>query len=506
MTNPQNLLKSVQLHQQAKQLHAAGQHAAAADAFQKALALVPHNPLLIADYARLAEDVKDWAGAEKLYRRLLAVKPDAACEAWLGHVLFRQGRFADALPFLQIQIERGPPEPDLLLMAGLSASKLKQWDDVIAVGKQLDAVRSNEKSLDLIINGLFNLGRRDELHDWVEQAIRRYPDQPELMGLCGVHLLKCGEFRRGFGFQRAIRWRYDAGRPAQFQADPEHYWDGQPFAGTLLIAGEQGLGEEILASCMLGDVIARGQRMVVECEPRLLPLFRRSWPGIDFVPRYAGELDRLAASGGIWRRIKCLDLAEFFRRQEPLPMQAPWLIADPERSKALRADYQARFPGRKLVGISWRSKREFHNGPGKSIPVTALAPLLARSDVAVVNVQYGDCTSDLAELDAAGIPRPWQDPAINASDDIDALAAQLAALDQVVSVSNTTVHLAGAIGTPCLVLLPKSRPVLWYWGYQADTAPWYPSLQMLRNRTEDNWQAVIAQAVERVADAGQTST
>lgn len=496
MSDPRKTVQGVTLYQQARKLHDAGDLRAAADGYQKALALCPTHTGVIADYARLAVAVKDWPAAEQLYRHLLTVKPDARCEAMLGMTLFRQAKCAEALPYLQQHLAIDPDNAEILLMAGLCATALKDWDQTIAFGQRLDRVRSDARSIDLIFNGLFNLGRKAELDAMYELVMARYPDNPELLGLCGVHLLKRGEFARGFALQLAIRWRYDKQRPADFRTLPADFWDGQRFDGTLLVAGEQGLGEEILSCCMLSDLVRMQQPAIVECEPRLLPLFRRSWPELEFRPRHAGELDRIAASGINYRRIKGLDLAYFLRREHPLPAQPPWLVADPARRQALRERYQARFPGKRLVAVSWRSHRVFGKDQDKSIPPQALQALLAREDLACIDVQYGDVAADLDLLNAAGIPRPWRDPDIDATNDLDALAAQLSAMDAVVSVSNTTVHLAGALGVPCVVLLPKHRPVLWYWEYEAATTPWYPSLRLLRNDREDDWQGLVSRAAE----------
>ncbi|MFZ5755782.1 MAG: tetratricopeptide repeat protein [Pseudomonadota bacterium] len=500
MSTPQAMLKGVQLFQQAQQLHGERQYGKAAELYRQAMNLLPAHPGIVAGYARLAEDVKDWSAAEKLYRHLLDVKPDARCEPWLGHVLLQQGQADAAWPLLSSGLALNPDHADLLWINGLCASKLKRWEDVIDLGRRLQRVRDNAQAMDLLLNGLFNLGRRDELDALLENALSRFPDNPQVLGLCGVHLLKKGEFARGFALQRAIRMRYDHNPPADLHKPAPDEWDGKPFDGTLLIAGEQGLGEEILASCMLSDIVQMGQPAVVECEPRLLPLFRRSWPTLEFVPRFAGELTRRTASGQPFRRVRCLDLAHFLRRQDPLPPQPAWLVPDPVRREGLRAQYRQRFGNRRLIGISWRSHRAFHNGPDKSVPLSALQPLLARTDVAWIDVQYGDVGDDLAALDAAGIARPWRDAGIDATTDLDGLAAQLLALDMVVSVSNSTVHVAGACGAPGLVMLPKTRPVLWYWGYERDGTPWYPSLQLLRNTTENDWQDLVMQIGQRITE------
>ena len=74
------------------------------------------------------------------------------------------------------------------------------------------------------------------------------------------------------------------------------------------------------------------------------------------------------------------------------------------------------------------------------------------------------------------------------------------------SISNTTVHLAGALGVTAHLLLPRHRPVMWYWGYDGAQTPWYPSIHIHRNRREDSWDALAHDlARELAATAGPTT-
>lgn len=132
------------------------------------------------------------------------------------------------------------------------------------------------------------------------------------------------------------------------------------------------------------------------------------------------------------------------------------------------------------------------DGSVKSIPLQMLAPLLREDSFAFLNLQYGDTRAEQQELHALGITGLHTDAHIDPTHDIDALAAQIAALDLVITSSNVTAHLAGALGTPCWLLLPSTRPVLWYWGYTGDSTHWYGSLRIFRN-TNDNgdWRELV---------------
>lgn len=490
MTEPQTVARALTLFQQAQARHAGGEYAAAADHYREALRLLPSHPGIVAGYAALAEQVKDWAAAEKLYRLLGQLRPDSNFEGRLAVALLRQEQYAECVPLFLAHLRRHPQDTDSLYALALVYDQLAQWESALEIGRRLAALTGDARPTRVILNGLHNLGRGDELDTVVDDALARYPDDPEVLGLCGLHLLKRGKLARGFSYQRAIRWRFDKGQPDPRQP-PADWWDGKPFAGTLLVAGEQGLGEEILASSMFPDLVAMGQRTVVECEPRLLPVFRRSFPQLEFVPRWDGHFDRLIAQGITYRRIKSLDLAFFLRRTDALPPQKPWLLPDLQKVRSLRESYRQRWPGKTIAGLSWHSRRIVAGTAGKSLPVPALKPLLETADIAWIDVQYGEHTADIELLRGAGLTPPWTDPAIDPTDDLDGLLAQLCALDGLVCVSNSTAHLAGAAGVHGCVLLPHRNPVLWYWGYSGDHTPWYPTLRLLRNDHDDDYDALL---------------
>ena len=76
--------------------------------------------------------------------------------------------------------------------------------------------------------------------------------------------------------------------------------------------------------------------------------------------------------------------------------------------------------------------------------------------------------------------------------DIDGLAALIEACDLVITISNTTAHLAGALGKPVFLLLPYSQGRLWYWQTQRSNTLWYPGMRVFRQQTPGDWAGVVA--------------
>lgn len=170
-------------------------------------------------------------------------------------------------------------------------------------------------------------------------------------------------------------------------------------------------------------------------------------------------------------------------------MLSGFLIADRDVTARQRQQLEARAAGRPLVGLSWRSRNADYGAP-KSLELMDLLPLL-RPDIFWVDLQYGDTSADRAAAAAAGA-EVWRDPHVDPLRDMDAAAAQTAALDLVITTSNTTAHLAGALGVPVWLLLPApGYGLLWYWFLDRTDSPFYPSARCFRQSRAGDWTGVI---------------
>lgn len=390
--------------------------------------------------------------------------------------LFRSGDFFRARPLLEELLSAGnTPVPCVLALA----ETREACGDTEGTIRLLDALYHAMPQPDFALAlaaALQRAGDGEALDQQLPALRATHPDDGRLKAIQAEHLLKRGDYGAGFDLM-PHRWAISAGS-AMTARLPCPEWDGRPFDGLLLVGTEQGLGETLLWSSMFRDIARLGQKALVACDARLLPLLRRSFPQLAFSD---ATLQPLQGPGQdpANRRIESGDLGRLFRRTpHDFPDDTAWLLADPERVSRLRAEYQARFPGKRLVGLSWCSHRRLAHDT-KNIPLANLEPLLSDPRNQCVSLQYGNIDEDLRRLQERHL-QVFRDPAIDLDRDIDASAALAAAMDLVVSGSNTMAHLAGALGLPTELWLPGNRYVLWYWGYKGQSTPWYPSMRICR--------------------------
>ena len=130
--------------------------------------------------------------------------------------------------------------------------------------------------------------------------------------------------------------------------------------------------------------------------------------------------------------------------------------------------------------------------------VQEFLPLAALKQHRFVCLQRGDCKDEIDAARAAGLDMQWWPEAI---DDIEESAALIVALDQVVSVDNTVVHLAGALGRSCFAIL--SRVPDWRYRSEGDDMPWYPSVKLFRQARVHDWQEVMSAVTAALGAAGR---
>ncbi|MCB2107823.1 MAG: hypothetical protein KDE14_09000, partial [Rhodobacteraceae bacterium] len=154
--------------------------------------------------------------------------------------------------------------------------------------------------------------------------------------------------------------------------------------------------------------------------------------------------------------------------------------------ESFRSKYAARAEAKPLVGISWHSANPMAQA-SKSMALADLAPLLRNIDATFVSLQYGNHESELKAFAKNFGIHVVHDGTVDPLSDMDSFVAQVAAMDRVLTVSNTTAHVAGALGTPCWTMVPASYGRLWYWFLETASSPWYASMVLSRVRHGETW-------------------
>lgn len=260
-------------------------------------------------------------------------------------------------------------------------------------------------------------------------------------------------------------------------------WQGESLEGkTLLIWCEQGLGEAILSLSYIKDLALEADRIILECDPRLVDLVQRSLPTITVIPEQ-DKTHREIAKAKPTLQVPIFEVIGYCYKANPkTEFPSSYLLADSTQAGALREKYLEIGGNRPLVGISWGSPQAA-TAREKSLHPEYWKAILGLSSVTFVNLQYGAMRPDMVQLAAQCGATLIDDSDIDPSGPLASLADQIAAVDLVITVSNTTAHLAGALGQEAWVLVPPLGPgSMWYWFSDGEDSPWYSSAKIFRRQ------------------------
>jgi hypothetical protein len=295
-------------------------------------------------------------------------------------------------------------------------------------------------------------------------------------------LLRQGRLEEGWRCLEAREW-YDA--LARHFTCPR--WRGEALTGKSVLIGIEAGHGDMIQFCRYAVVLkAMGAiRIAVVCHPGLKQLFG-TLSGVDEV--FAFEEDALSSGWDFWT--PPLSLPHYCHtRMNNIPAPIPYLAADPARVKMWAPSLPA---SGVRVGLVWKGSPRFENDADRSLSsLDMLAPLGAVAGTQFVSLQKGP-----GEEEARHPPDGLSLLALGSRlENFADTAAVVANLDLVIGVDTAVVHLAGAMGKPCWVMLPDYRTD-WRWLVDRSDSPWYPHMRLFRQPTEGGWPPVIAAVVD----------
>ena len=468
--------------------------------YERALALEPENASAHNNLGNALQDLGRMAAAATCYRRTVALQPGYGRAHYnLGVLLKDKGQLADAADCFRRALAIVPDLVEAHVNLGVVLHDQGHLEDAIRHART--AIRLNPKDAAAFNNlgtALRDAGHFDEAMESYATALALRPTLAEARHNAGLALLMRGDYGGGW---TAYEWRWRCeGTQEGWRNFPYPQWQGEDAAGgAVVVWGEQGVGDKILYAGMIPDLLARGFGVVMETDQRLVALFERSFPGLKAVAKQnppdaaTGRADirwhSPLASLGRWLRP---DAASF-------PQRTSYLVADEARRahyRALLDDAGTGAAQGPVVGISWISRNP-KIGVHKTLGLAQWAPILQIPGVRFVDLQYGDTAAERAAVEAELGVRIAHIPDLDLREDIDGVAALIAACDLVISVSTTTVHLAAGLGRPTWILVPAAAGNLWYWMRGSDHTPWYPTATIFRQSIRGDWQNVLTDISSR---------
>ena len=496
-------------------LRRAGRLDEALAAYRRAIAIDGRNALALYNLGVLLLDARRHGDAEPLFRRVLEVEPaNAMAMNNLGVALRETGRAPEALAQFVAACAADPGNAEAANNLGLALQQVERLDEAIAQyeraarlrpafaaallnwGNALkdcgDLERASEAyaralaaqpdSADALNNAAsvaLDRGAIDEARNLYRRAAELRPEWAEPQFGLGQAALHARDFENGWrGYERRFDTRPPQATRRAFDV-PRLTLESLSRAKRVAVWSEQGVGDQILYSTLLPELERRGIAAVVEVDARLVAMYRRSLPALEFTT----PEDSARAFMNCDHEIPIGSLPGLFRRDWASLSSQPAALLQPD---ALRVeDFRRQLRPGPWIAISWRSLQKGDRralAKRKSIDLENFARLAETSGARLLDLQYGNVDEERAAFGQRhpGVLTRLEN--LDAYVDLEGVVAALAACDRVVTTSNVTAHLAGAIGAPTQLVYLGPSPHFAYWAAEpGGHSLWYPSVEIISN-------------------------
>jgi tetratricopeptide (TPR) repeat protein len=435
---------------------------------------------------------QNFDGAMAIYSDVMLAAPDhPGCLYGVGIIMREAGRYPFAIQIAKRVCEVRPKDPRGWKLLATVYGELNQYEESIRYAeKALECARTDYTLADYAYAHC-NAGNFEKALKACEEAAKLPASALHREAMTNVRVSKAycdlalGHWQEGFqGYRHTLRTKWRKERVYDGAGGDTHEWFGEADA-SVIVTGEQGLGDEIMAAGVIPDAAKSCQRFILDCDHRLAALFARSFPSVYVVPGRRQEQLSLPKSVGLPTRHKTLfGLSEMFRQKDADFPRVPYLIPN----QAYVEMFRELFGGQKVIGLAWSGGLPRTGQAHRLAGLNAFLPLVRRGGAEFVSLEYKDDAAEVARFEAQHGVKVRRLPWVTQGPDMDLLAGLLAACSEVVGVHTSALHLASAVGVPTTILTHRGSG----WRYAPKELLWYPeTTKMHRKKTGESWRDCV---------------
>lgn len=365
----------------------------------------------------------------------------------------KQNKPAVAYQFAKRVVEIEPNEPTGWSNLGMVADQLYLFDEAErCFQRAVSNSRSEKGKGSVFLNWacmLINKGDWHAAHEMATRAYKYNPDSAKAKANLGLCCLALKQWREGWPLYDAVIGFDNSRRKVQYKGEP--VWDGSK-GKRVVIYGEQGLGDEISFASMIPDAARDCTSVTLDCTDRLAGLFQRSFPSVKvYGTRWEKGLGWAKNDTEFDVSISVGALGKFYRNTDAEFPGEPYLVPDPDRVAMWRGLFDKQ--QKPVIGIAWTGGVAWTGDRFRKITLDQLLPLFRSIDAVWISLQYTDASREIAAFKAEHPEIDLRQYSYGTlTDDYDDTAALVAALDLTIAPPTSVVHLAGAMGAPCIAM------------------------------------------------------
>ena len=471
------------------------------------------------DYNKLALEAVDLQKknkpneAKKIYINLLKIDRNPQILRLLGIIEFDDKNYDESLKLFNEALKINPNYSDCFSNRGVVNFKLNNIENAISDYKKAISIDKNN------YNAFFNLGNlykdinkldqsienfskvilinknyykayhnravvksllfrfNDAIEDF-DEALKINPKYSNSLFFKAIIQLKIGDYNNGWK-NYEHRWG-STNFPSPKREFKQPCWNGIDNLDnkTILIYGEQGLGDNIHFVRYFNLIKSKAKKAILQVDKKLVQLFKES--NFD---SYIFSNNEILPDFDIHCPLLSLPF-KFSTTLENIPFNDKYFFANKERITKWKKTFDSKFLN---IGINWQASPNPDFDKGRSFKLKYFNDISLIEKIKLYSLQKINGLSQINELN-----NQFKINVINNLDEdapfVDT-AAIIENLDLVITCDTSIAHLSGAIGKKTFLLLQKNCE--WRWLHNINFSPWYKSIKIYRQKTQDDWSTVF---------------
>lgn len=347
-------------------------------------------------------------------------------------------------------------------------------DECKKIEPQNNLILFQESSIQMFLG---NVNKAEEL---LSELILKEPEHIDANYHMGVIKLIKGKYKEAHKFYRYRIKTNDM--PVKFDDFEVDQLDPQK---KVLIGWEQGIGDQFLYFRLMQEFLEKYNNITYIATDKTCSVFQRCYPEIKVISDTFYEKNK--DSFDDYQKINLASIINYLPNVEDALLQARNIHLDNHEQK-----------DKKIIGLSWKSENK-KLGHEKSIDLTDFKPLLSNK-FDFISLQYGDVQKEIESLNKLNKAMVYHDKNFDYYNDIEGLLSKISTCKLVITISNITVHLAGSLKIPTILLVPKNFGKLWYWHNNENYSKWYPSVKIVKQSIDRDWKKEIIE-IQKIIDS-----
>lgn len=429
--------------------------------------------------------------AEKYIKKALTLKKDSYFYENLARVYNEENEFQSTIKVLEEAVSDGFDSFEIYFLLALAYKNNIEYDkSEKSYLKALEINPKSEKALFNLASLYLFLNKPEKAVEFFKKCLEITPDDKEVLYFISLGYFRLKNYETGMKFFENRLCRNTAITSQQVTyphlMKKAHIWQGEDISNkTLYTYYEAGFGDMIMFARYLPELQKRCKKIIMKPQKALSQLFRDNFPDIDFMDVFYEE-NKIDFDYHIpflsVPYVLQLDNKEIFMRHDK------YLKAMPDKVKFFKEKF---FNNDKFkIAIKWQGNTYYETD--RVINVEAFAPLFDLPDVKIYSAQTFEGSEEFEKLaskyDITNLAESFKDFSYT--------AGALENVDLVISSDSSLAHLAGAMGKPCIILLPYNYN--WRWHIDLGHCDWYDSVKLFRLGPKENWNELMQRVVKNL--------